>query len=67
MTKRKDEYYEKWQMMERKYSSLKQKHDRELVLERQSRCEFEAKWNNAKEILREREAEIQKVYSGTSE
>ena len=61
MTKRKDEYYEKWQLMERKYCSLKQKHERELVLERQSRDEFEAKWKTAKETVREREAEIQKV------
>ena len=68
VTKKKEEYYEKWQCAETEYTSLKEKYDRrerkyesEIQRVTQSRNEFEAKWESAKKTIKEKELEIQKV------
>ncbi|CAI8028465.1 hypothetical protein GBAR_LOCUS16233, partial [Geodia barretti] len=67
VTKKKEEYYEKWQCAETEYTSLKEKYDRrerkyesEIQRVTQSRNEFEAKWESAKKTIKEKELEIQK-------
>ncbi|CAI8028461.1 hypothetical protein GBAR_LOCUS16232 [Geodia barretti] len=57
VAKKKEDYYEGRQRMEEEY---KQSRERELLLTRQSRYDFEGWWECAKETLKETEVGIQK-------
>ena len=59
--KREEKYYKKWESTEKKYSSLKPRHEQKIRCLTQSSEEFKAKWKRAENTLKQKEVEIEKV------